>query len=122
MLDARNADRDDMEAARSFAEWIGWSENRILRDKRGFGTSAVSELGPIQGGVFPRARRAGRPNVISSSYPLRRPFRRLGDYALTCEFLGIDSTPIEVNPFLGDLVRARSLNLRASAKLTSVHR
>lgn len=48
--------------------------------------------------------------IGSMPYPVRHcvdPFSGSGTTALTCSFLGIDSTSIEVNPFLADLAAAK---------------
>lgn len=48
--------------------------------------------------------------VLSSPVPVRRcldPFGGSGTTALTCQFLGIHATTIEVSPFLGDLIEAK---------------
>lgn len=41
------------------------------------------------------------------------PFGGSGTTAITCQLLGIPATTIEVNPFLADVIRAKTTNIRA---------
>ncbi len=41
------------------------------------------------------------------------PFGGSGTTAITCQLLGIDATTIEVNPFLADVIRAKTSNISA---------
>jgi DNA modification methylase len=43
------------------------------------------------------------------------PFGGSGTTAITCQLLGINATTIEVNPFLADVIRAKTTNIGAEA-------
>lgn len=43
------------------------------------------------------------------------PFGGSGTTAITCQLLGINATTIEVNPFLADVIRAKTSNIAAEA-------
>ena len=107
MLDPGTDDHDEAESARSFREW---TSGRAIES---FGTNAGSQALPFQ--TWVRFKEAYSPELVARAVreSSRRvthcvdPFGGSGTTALTCQFLGIESTTIEVNPFLGDLIAAK---------------
>lgn len=91
----------------SFEEWTR------RRDIRHLGSNAGSAQLPFQ--TWRRFKEAFAPELVlratrTSDHPIRRcldPFAGSGTTALACQFLGIDSTSVEVNPFLADLTEAK---------------
>ncbi len=47
------------------------------------------------------------------------PFGGSGTTGITCQLLGIDATTIEVNPFLGDVIRAKTSHIDAETLIKS---
>lgn len=78
------------------------------------GTNHQSSVAPIAD--WYRFKEAFAPElvrraILQSSIPVRQcldPFGGAGTTALTCQMHGISSTSIEVNPFLADLIEAKT--------------
>jgi hypothetical protein len=91
----------------AFHDWTG--ERRVAT----IGTNAGSDNLPFQD--WRRFKEAFAPELIQravseSNIPVRHivdPFGGSGTTALAAQFLGIQPTTIEVNPFLADLVEAK---------------
>ena len=64
-------------------------------------------------------------NIAACDYPVRHlldPFGGSGTTALTARMQGLDSTSIEVNPFMADLIRAKVTPISASSFTMSCRR
>jgi hypothetical protein len=91
----------------AFLDWTG--ERRLIA----LGTNAGSTDLPFQG--WRRFKEAFAPELIEravreSTIPIRHivdPFGGSGTTALAAQFLGINSTTIELNPFLADLIESK---------------
>ncbi len=91
----------------AFEDWIG---NRTVRT---FGTN--DGAAPLAYQSWHHFKEAFPPEFIhyaitQSELPVKvclDPFGGSGTTALTCRMLGIDSTTVEVNPFLADAIKAR---------------
>lgn len=106
----------------SFDEWIGGRVANQLSTNRGADTL------PFQ--RWHRFKEAFSPELIaeavrSSPIPVRRladPFGGSGTSALAAQFLGVEPSTIEVNPFLADLITAKLSPYRVSSLLTALGR
>lgn len=91
----------------SFETWTGG------RSISSIGTNAGAPNIPFQN--WRRFKEAFPPEFVAyaisqSARPVKRcldPFGGSGTTALTCQFLGVHPTTIEVNPFLADLIEAK---------------
>ena len=98
-----------------FSDWIG--QRRVVM----LGSNAGSTDLAFQG--WRRFKEAFAPELIEravreSIVPVHHvvdPFGGSGTTALAAQFLGINSTTIEVNPFLADLVEAKISNYDCDA-------
>ncbi|WP_375068972.1 hypothetical protein AB9L18_01300 [Stenotrophomonas lactitubi] len=87
-----------------------WTRGRKIQS---IGTNAGAERLPFQG--WHHFKEAFAPEVIAravneSERDVRScldPFGGSGTTALACQFLGVEPTTIEVNPYLGDLIEAK---------------
>lgn len=87
-----------------------WTKERVVAS---YGTNYGSSEIPFQG--WRRFKEAYTPELVEravseSQRSVSRcldPFGGSGTTALTCQFLGVDSISIEVNPFLADLIEAK---------------
>ena len=99
----------------TFAEW---TQSRSIAS---FGTNAGADELPFQ--TWRNFKEAYPPELIAraveeSAIPVREcldPFGGSGTTALSCQFLGIRPTTIEVNPFLADLIEAKLARYDADA-------
>lgn len=99
-----------------------WTQNRSVAS---LGTNSGSERLAFQG--WHHFKEAFPPELIrqavnESPLPVTTcfdPFGGSGTTALACQFLGIASTTIEVNPFLADVIRAKLMHHDADALTTS---
>lgn len=106
---------DSVRTGVPFYEWTGRREVAVL------GTNAGSGELAFQG--WRRFKEAFAPELIDravqeSIVPVHHivdPFGGSGTTALAAQFLGINSTTIEVNPFLADLVEAKIANYDCDA-------
>ena len=88
-----------------------WTQNRELST---LGTNAGSKTLPFQ--TWHRFKEAYAPELIEraiqeSEIPVRRlldTFGGSGTSALAAQFLGVESTSIEINPFLADVIQAKT--------------
>jgi DNA modification methylase len=95
------------DSLRSFLDWTG--ERRLFA----IGTNSGSAGLPFQG--WRRFKEAFAPELIEravreSNIPVDHivdPFGGSGTTALAAQFLGINSTTIELNPFLADLIESK---------------
>src|SRR5690242_5281796 len=95
------------EVSRDFSNWT------CGRDIASFGTNDGSL--PLAFQNWRSLKEAFTPELIreaigSSTIGVRNcidPFGGSGTTALACQFLGVDPTTIEVNPFLADLIEAK---------------
>ena len=93
--------------AASFEDWTGRREVPTL------GTNAGAEQLPFQSWLH--FKESFSPEVVAravngSLIPVHScidPFGGSGTTALACQFLGIEATTIEVNPFLADVIEAK---------------
>jgi hypothetical protein len=91
----------------SFDDWVGG------RTIESIGTNAGAEVLPFQ--AWRHFKESFTPELIQravseSAIPVHHccdPFGGSGTTALACQFLGVRSTTIEVNPFLADLIEAK---------------
>ena len=95
----------------SFSSWTG------DRDLKSFGTNAGAPTLAFQN--WRRIKEAFAPELIARAVaetttslgrPVRTcidPFAGSGTTPLACQFLGVNPTAIEVNPFLSDLIEAK---------------
>ncbi|WP_082349781.1 hypothetical protein [Novosphingobium sp. AAP1] len=91
----------------SFEQWTGRRELATL------GTNSGSATIPFQ--RWRHFKEAFAPEVVyeavrSNDAPVRTcldPFGGSGTTALACQFLGVEPTTIEVNPYLADLIEAK---------------
>lgn len=91
----------------SFEQWTGRRELATL------GTNAGSTVLPFQ--RWRHFKEAFAPEIVyeavqSSPIPVNScidPFGGSGTTALACQFLGVEPTTIEVNPYLADLIEAK---------------
>jgi DNA modification methylase len=91
----------------SFEQWTRRRELAAL------GTNLGSASIPFQ--KWRHFKEAFTPEIVdeairSSEIKVRRcidPFGGSGTTALACQFLGVDPTTIEVNPYLADLIDAK---------------
>jgi DNA methylase len=91
----------------SFEDWVG---GRAIES---IGTNAGADPLPFQ--AWRHFKESFAPELIrravsESEIPVHHccdPFGGSGTTALACQFLGIRSTTVEVNPFLGDLIEAK---------------
>lgn len=97
--------------------WLGGREAVFL------GTNHKSQTLPFQG--WYRFKEAYAPEFVSEAirtHPTNvelclDPFGGSGTTALTCQMLGISSVSIEVNPFLADLISAKTTNYKDVQRL-----
>ena len=88
-----------------------WTQNRQLPT---LGTNAGAKLLPFQ--TWHRFKEAYAPELIEravkeSAIPVRHildTFGGSGTSALAAQFLGVHSTSIEINPFLADVIKAKT--------------
>ncbi|WP_323123236.1 SAM-dependent methyltransferase [Burkholderia alba] len=98
----------DKSARRNFSAWL-----KTLVDSAPMSSNIPSHNLPFQ--RWYRFKEAFSPMMVAESlnylgfWPTTclDCFGGSGTTALTCQFLGIDSTTIEVNPFLADLIEAK---------------
>lgn len=90
----------------SLQDWLG------DRDLPWFGTNAGASPVPFQS--WHHFKEAFAPELVATALtrlpPDGRvfdPFGGSGTTALTCQFMGIDVTTLEVNPFLADVIQAK---------------
>ncbi|MFM9975977.1 MAG: hypothetical protein ACKVON_15555 [Beijerinckiaceae bacterium] len=91
----------------SFEQWTG------RRELASFGTNSGSAAIPFQ--RWRHFKEAFAPEIVyeavsSAIGPVKScidPFGGSGTSALACQFLGIEPTAIEVNPYLADLIEAK---------------
>lgn len=106
----------------TFEEWVG------DRDLAAPSTNYGARILPFQS--WYRFKEAFSPELVAmavhgSERPVRRlcdPFGGSGTSVLTAQFLGLDSVTIEVNPFLADLIRAKTAQYRVSELIAAVPR
>ena len=90
-----------------FDEWTG--KRRIVS----LGTNSGAERIPFQG--WRHFKEAFTPEIVyeavqAAASPVTScidPFGGSGTTALACQFLGVEPTTIEVNPYLADLIEAK---------------
>lgn len=91
----------------SFEQWTG------KRELATYGTNCGSATIPFQ--RWRHFKEAFAPEIVfeavsSSTIPIKcciDPFGGSGTSALACQFLGVEPTTIEVNPYLADLIEAK---------------
>lgn len=91
----------------SFEQWTG------MRELATFGTNSGSATIPFQ--RWRHFKEAFAPEIVfeavrSSVAPISTcldPFGGSGTSALACQFLGVEPTTIEINPYLADLIEAK---------------
>jgi len=94
----------------SNASYEDWTQGRELR---AVGTNAGSE--PIAFQEWCHFKEAFAPELVAraireSKIPVKScvdPFGGSGTTALTCQFMGVEPSTIEVNPYLADLIEAK---------------
>lgn len=99
------------ERTRAEVQFKDWTQNRKLST---LGTNAGSQILPFQ--TWHRFKEAYAPELIEraireSEIPVHRlldTFGGSGTSALAAQFLGVDSTSIEINPFLADVIKAKT--------------
>jgi hypothetical protein len=119
MIEASAASGADLAANSCFANWLGQRQIASL------GTNAGSDPLPFQNWV--RFKEAFAPELVALAIAHTRrpvshcidPFGGSGTTALTCQFLGIASTTVEVNPFLADLIASKLHRYDSSALVRS---
>lgn len=102
-----------LDANTAFANWIQ------DRDLHCIGTNAGSKELPFQS--WQHFKEAFAPELLQRAVTESRirvttcldPFGGSGTSALACQFLGIDPTTIEVNPYLADLIEAKLCHYNA---------
>ena len=90
-----------------FSNWVGERQIKAL------GTNAGASVLPFQN--WQRFKEAYAPEFVAQAVSMANgpvhhcldPFGGSGTTALACQFLGIESTTIEVNPYLADLIEAK---------------
>ena len=95
-----------------------WTQGRVVPS---LGTNAGAVRLPFQ--TWHRFKEAFAPELVEravreSPIPVRHlldPFGGSGTSALSAQFLGVASTSIEVNPFLADVIRAKTVRYDSSA-------
>ena len=98
-----------------FSDWTG------DRTVHCIGTNSRSEQLPFQ--AWHHFKEAFAPELLKraleeSQIPVRTcldPFGGSGTTALACQFLGINPTTIEINPYLADLIEAKLQSYDADA-------
>ncbi|WP_363799848.1 hypothetical protein ABU614_06985 [Lysobacter firmicutimachus] len=106
----------------SFGEWTSGRQTDALS------TNAGASALPFQ--RWHRFKEAFSPELIAqavrnSPISVRRladPFGGSGTSALAAQFLGVEPTTVEVNPFLADLISAKLASYRTSTLLTALNR
>lgn len=104
----------------SFEQWTG---NRELAT---FGTNAGSAAIPFQ--RWRHFKEAFAPEIVcqavrTNATPVKNccdPFGGSGTTALACQFLGVEPTTIEVNPYLADLIEAKLTTYDAERLVTDL--
>src|SRR5260370_39941147 len=91
-------------------EFSDWTKNRNVHC---IGTNARSDELPFQ--RWQHFKEAFAPELIQravkeSRIPVRTcldPFGGSGTTALACQFLGVEPTTVEINPYLSDVIEAK---------------
>lgn len=113
MLDFRSLalDTEIEDSPVSFSEWLAGRSAPLLS------TNAGAAIAPFQS--WRNFKEAFAPELIGRAVeeterafgrPVRQcidPFGGSGTTALACQFLGVNATTIEVNPYLADLIEAK---------------
>ena len=107
-----------MTIAASQSEFAKWTSNRHVPS---FGTNDGAD--PIAFQKWHHFKEAFAPELIAAAVASSKrevrscidPFGGSGTTALACQMLGIDSTTIEVNPFLADAIEAKLTRYDADA-------
>lgn len=92
------------------ATFTHWTKDRVVPF---WGTNAGATVLPFQS--WRHFKEAFAPELIAravkeSKIPVKRcidPFGGSGTTALACQFLGVECSTVEVNPFLADLIEAK---------------
>ena len=119
----RESSGDGPEAAAAIADLVSWLGNRTVESG---GTNHGSIALPFQG--WQKFKEAFTPEIVvraitESKNPVERvldPFGGSGTTGLTAQFLGIQPTLVEVNPYLADVIEAKLSNYDVAALSTSV--
>ncbi|MCU1252358.1 MAG: hypothetical protein JWQ49_5387 [Edaphobacter sp.] len=99
-------------------EFSDWTGNRVVHC---IGSNSRSDILPFQ--TWQHFKEAFAPELLKraveeSEIPVHTcvdPFGGSGTTALACQFLGVEPTTIEINPYLGDLIEAKLASYNADA-------
>lgn len=90
--------------------WLGSSQPTYLGTNHSSITPPIADWYRFKEAFTPEVVRRA---IVSNPIPVERcfdPFGGAGTTALTCQMMGVQSYSIEVNPFLADLIKAKTHN------------
>jgi DNA modification methylase len=104
--------------SRHLNEFCDWTGNRVVHC---IGSNSQSDILPFQ--AWQHFKEAFAPELLKraveeSGIPVHTctdPFGGSGTTALACQFLGVEPTTIEINPYLSDLIEAKLSSYNADA-------